>query len=229
MRMLLIRHAESIANREGRMSGSPLHHLAQTDLTDELTGEGATQAQRLGRSLAEVSWKPTHVYSSPFQRCTATATLLRAEQSSPPSIPLILDDRLREIENGILAGLTWPEARSRYPDLCQALESSLNWIPIPEAESPLDCHDRARSMIQDLHDRHGNHPDDRLWLISHGGILPYVIAAILGSDRTWGMNIPNLACFEFSSSNPREEWSAQEWHNTARWQIHRFGSRTEIQ
>ena len=241
VRILLFRHGESVGNRERRMPG-------RSD--DALTLQGKIQTQQLGQALADQSWIPTQVYTSPWVRSLQTAQILitqLTERANVATIPCIQDDRLGEINNGIFGGLTWSEAQSLDPQLCQTLESSLNWIPIPQAESPLACRYRARSFMTDLIDRHvpdhaqgdrvkADH-EDRIWIVSHGGFLPYLLSEILGCDRTWGMNIPNLGCFELSWQGghfphfpldlqecqpafPPE--LQQEYHNTARWQIHRF-------
>ena len=233
MRILLFRHGESIGNREQRMPG---HYQ------DSLTRPGKMQTQRLGQALVDQGWIPTQVYTSPAKRSLQTAEILMTQltaQIQPlQTIPCLQDDRLGEVNNGIFGDLTWSEAQARYPQLCQTLESSLNWMPIPQAESPLDCRDRARSFFTDFIHRHSqSQGDDRIWIISHGGFLPYLLGVILGCDRTWGMGIPNLGCFELSWQGghfphfpldlqecpPALSTEGQlEYHNTARWQIHRF-------
>ncbi|HEY9846058.1 MAG TPA: histidine phosphatase family protein, partial [Candidatus Caenarcaniphilales bacterium] len=100
-----------------------------------------------------------------------------------------------ELHNGILEGLTWSEAQTRYPSLCQALETSPEWLPIPGAEPLTQARDRALGFIQTLLSRHTN--TDQIWIITHGGILQFLIAALLGCDRVWGLSINATALFEF--------------------------------
>lgn len=215
MQLLWIRHAESIANQRGEMQG-------QAD--SALSERGRQQAIGLGRYLAEQSWSPSHVYSSPLGRAIATAAILietlRVVGNSDPVPAVIQEPDLQEISNGIFQGLTWAEAQLNYPHLCKQLESNLSWIPIPGAETLEQLHDRSQRFIQNLLKNHQN--DDRLWIISHAGILPYLMAALMRSDRVWGLTIPCTALFEF-------EFNLDYWHcgdhnryNTALWQLHRF-------
>ena len=122
----------------------------------ELSSTGRMQAEKLAHYLLAESWHPSHVYSSPLKRAAQTTEILlssfqlaplpatvsdlidpSAESSSTeieekcPAIAIQYADELKEFQNGILKGLTWPEARTRYPELCRRLEASPDWIQIP--------------------------------------------------------------------------------------------------
>lgn len=121
-----------------------------------------------------------------------------------------LDDRLQEINNGIFCGLTWTQAQQQYPGLCQQLLNSPDWVPIPQAETPQQCHDRAQAWIQTVTQLPSG---SQIWAITHGGILPYLWAAILGSDRTWGFTAAHTAYFELC-------WDGDRWQSTHSPHIH---------
>ncbi|MBD0335798.1 MAG: histidine phosphatase family protein, partial [Cyanobacteria bacterium Co-bin13] len=144
LKLLLIRHAESEGNREGRMAGWQ---------PTPLTAVGRQQAASLGQHLVDKSWQPTHIYCSPLLRSVETlqgvvaefgwalpesSALLRADKGAlltPLPVSLSWAEDLKEYQNGVFQGLTWAEAQQRYPDLCQQLESSQDWLPIPGAET----------------------------------------------------------------------------------------------
>ena len=155
LKLLFIRHGESTGNRAQRMSGHA---------TDRLTAQGQRQCQQLARHLYQQGWRPSHIYSSPLQRALdSVAELAKVWQwqlsgpTMPPVVPapsgapaqqltaaragdlpqLSIMPHLQEFDAGILTGLTWREAQQQYPDLCQALETSHDWVPIPHAETPL--------------------------------------------------------------------------------------------
>ncbi len=209
---MLMRHGESTGNREQRISGHK---------DDDLTTVGEQQVQQLAQVLNQTSWSPTHLYSSPLLRATRTADILRHSCSSPASpLPIQTLDCLREIDHGVLQGLTWVEAQHRYRKLCAALEASSTWIPIPEAESLQACRDRAHQFIQHLLQQHQN--SDRIWVVSHGGILQFLIAELLEMPRVWGLAIPPTALFEFELA--LEHWTTtdQNRHNPTLWKVCRF-------
>ena len=182
LEILLVRHGESEGNVSGVIQGQQEHPLSP---------QGHHQAQKLGKFLADYVWAPTHIYTSPLQRTFQTAAYCQPT----PKIPIQPRGELLEIHNGVLQGLTWTEAQAQYPQLCQKLENSLTWLPIPGAEAPISVFERAGSFVKWLLSHHRN--GDRLWLFSHGGIMQHLIAQFMGCDRVWGLEIPPTGLFEF--------------------------------
>lgn len=209
LQLLFMRHAQSMANAEGRMSGD--------DRSDRLSEVGWGQVRQLAHCLLRES-APSQVYTSPLQRARQTVEGLLANQAV--STPPIEWEDLREIGGGILAGLTWAEAQSRYPDLCRSLESSNTWIPIPQAESLQHCRDRAHRVVQKLLQSHQN--GDRVWVVTHGGFLQHLVAEVLGCDRSWRITIPPTGLFEFWIDCEHWQGADQNRFNPELWQIRRF-------
>jgi broad specificity phosphatase PhoE len=209
--LLFIRHAQSLGNGEGRMMGALLD--------DALSEVGIWQAQQLGQQLQ--SQPPTHVYCSPQQRARQTLAIVKEKMGqSLAEIPVQERAELREYHNGIVQGLTWAEAIDRHRELCHRLESSLTWIPIPEAEPLQQGRDRAQRFMQAL--LHTHRDGDRVWIISHSWILQQMIAVLLGGDRTWGLPVDYTGLFEFQLW--RCHWDCQDenrW-NTELWKLVRF-------
>lgn len=234
LKLLFIRHAQSIGNQEKRMQGHG---------SFELSVLGQQQAEKLARRLVAEGWHPTHVYSSPLKRAAQTTeilmqqlataalpaavsdlidsdTLTDAAESSHPPLQVQYADELREFQNGIFQGLTWDEAVEQYPDFCQKLEGSPDWIPIPGAESLQAARDRAERFIQHVLHTHRN--GHQLWVITHSWILQHLVAALLGSDRSWRLRASNTALFEFWIDQSRWTRLDQNRFNTDLWQIRRF-------
>lgn len=236
LKLLFIRHAQSIGNIEKRMQGHGDY---------ELSPLGRQQSESLAKTLRTESWRPSHVYTSPLKRAVQTTEILlsyfqvphlpaavsdlidpdsetpiEADEPSPKTIPVEHAEELKEFQNGIFQGLTWGEAQTRYPDLCRKLESSPDWIPIPEAETLYDARDRAKRFLDRIMQRHRD--GDQLWIVSHSWILQHLIAQLLGSDRSWRLRAHNTALFEFWIDRSRWELQNQNRFNTDLWQIRRF-------
>jgi broad specificity phosphatase PhoE len=222
MKLLWIRHAESVGNRERRLP---------TLMPDPLTDLGKEQAQQLALYLQRRSWVPTHLYSSPLQRTMQTAeilqqSLMRRSVTNAQAIELRIHSQLQEIHQGILAGLTWAEAQAEHPALCQRLESTLELLTIPGAELPEQVQQRTENFLQTLFVDHQN--QDRLWLVTHGGVLLYFLANLLGSPRVWGLTVPNTSLFEFELD--RERWDEPEQYcNSSLWRIGHFNATPHLQ
>src|SRR5574342_920034 len=107
VRLLLIRHAESRGNHEGRLQGRKEFPL---------TERGVRQAELLAERLQ--SQGVAALYSSPIRRAhdTALATATVA------GLAVIPEPRLQEYDFGEqLSGLTWQEIRDQHPEIIEAL------------------------------------------------------------------------------------------------------------
>ena len=234
LKLLFIRHAQSTGNMEKRMQGHGEFPLSAL---------GVQQTEKLAQRLLEEGWLPTHVYSSPLRRAAQTAQILVDavqtaplpaavsdlidatvetpwDEETPPPIAIAYADELKEFQNGIFQGLTWAEAMAQYPELCQALEASPDWLLIPGAETLADARSRAGQFIQRLLQTH--HNGDRVWIVTHSWILQHLIAELMSSDRSLRLRASNTALFEFWIDRDRWERSDQNRFNTDLWQVRRF-------
>ncbi len=247
MQILLMRHGETWENREQRMQGRRdgdrrshnTDHPSTSHPPTELSPHGQQQVIALGnrlknrlgtqpRATSAIELKPSiQIYASPLHRSRETVTLLQATcDLAETQAKIRYDDRLAEIDLGILSGLTWAEAEIQHPKLCHTLLTQLEHHPIPQAESPEQCRQRAERFIQDLWLE--STELSQVWIITHAGILAHLVAAILGSDRTWGMAIAPTALFDFRLNH--DHWPTQtERLNTALWSINHFNDTAHLQ
>ena len=239
LKLLLIRHAESLGNVQKIMEGQ-----ASTALSEM----GQAQARRLGLALRASSDSPTHLYSSSLLRAKQTAAaiayalsqkdVLAPKNSHPLAIsnslsnapfPIQETAALQEIHPGIFQGLTWAQAEATYPDLCAHLMTTLTWQPIPQAETPLAARNRAKLWVQHILD--GHKAGDVIWAVSHEGFMQHLVSVVMGCDRTWQMRIAHTAIFEFWLSYPAidtsvasSDWPPCDRFNSAFWMLRRFNS-----
>ncbi|RZM82500.1 histidine phosphatase family protein [Leptolyngbya iicbica] len=246
LKLLLLRHGESTSNRDRRMAG-------QDDAP--LTALGVQQCQQLATWLYDQGWQPSHIYSSPLRRAVESTTVLLhpwqwqlpdsqgveatptassrawrnlslAARGEHPPPRFCYAAELQEFQAGILTGLTWTEAQQRYPDLCEALVTSLDWLPIPQAETPRQGRRRAEAFVAQLLVQHRN--GDAVWVMAHQWILEHLIAALMGSDRTWQISMGNTALFEFWLDCDRWSQTGMARHTSTLWQIQRFNERPHL-
>jgi len=193
MRLIFVRHAESLANLEGRYQGRDDYDLSDT---------GRQQAELLSKRFSLGKLPPTQVYSSPLSRTMETAKI--ACRNWTVEIEPWLD--LIEYDVGVFTGLTWPEIVSRYPQLAEDFQQSRDWDLVDHVEPVNQRHNRAIKVIETIIERHSD--NDVVLCFSHGGFLQHVISALLGTDRTWGIPVRNTAVFDFTLD--KQFWSAQD-------------------
>jgi probable phosphoglycerate mutase len=149
--LTLIRHAESagnVANDSAIRAGLAELDLAQRDMDVPLSPLGQEQASALGAWFATRP-APAAVLCSPYKRAVDTARLamIRGEVGCE----VILDERLREREFGILDRLTKRGIEERFPEqaAARAFVGKFFHRP-PGGESWADVAGRVRSVVTDL-------------------------------------------------------------------------------
>jgi broad specificity phosphatase PhoE len=141
MRLILARHGETAANRDGLGLG-----LQDIPLTEK----GVQQAEALAETLADL--KVDAVYSSPLRRAMDTAQAI----ASRHGLEVVADEGLTEMDVGDLDGLTFEEMRARYPEfLSRWLGEEAGTLRMPGGSECLqDVQDRARDAVRRIAQRH---------------------------------------------------------------------------
>jgi probable phosphoglycerate mutase len=161
--LLLIRHAESMWNAEGRIQGWADPPLSET---------GLDQARKLAQRLVADGHAIAAIYSSPLLRAWQTAEQL----GQAVGLPVQTDDRLKENDVGQLTGLTGPEVEQRFPEWVTARRASLEWVPPPEGEVWDHFVSRAVAVMSDIVAKHSG---QTVAVVSHGGTLGVYLAHLL--------------------------------------------------
>jgi 2,3-bisphosphoglycerate-dependent phosphoglycerate mutase len=115
-----VRHGESVgnvANDAARKAKALRLDIDVNDSTVELTDVGSEQAIAFGKWSGDQPRDrlPTHVAVSPYARARETARLI-LETSGLETLPLTVDERLRDREQGVLDRMTGAGLRSQFPD-----------------------------------------------------------------------------------------------------------------
>jgi 2,3-bisphosphoglycerate-dependent phosphoglycerate mutase len=156
-RLLLFRHAESSGNvaRDAAESGGRAWiEIADRDMDVGLSERGIEQARAVGEWLGRSdSPTPDVIIASPYRRAADTATV--ALEASALSVPMVLDERLREREFGVLDRLTKQGILERYPEEAEARSrvGKFYYRP-PSGESWCDVALRVRSAIDTIAREH---------------------------------------------------------------------------
>lgn len=162
--LLLIRHGETLWNRERRFQGF-------ADIP--LSPEGEEQARGLARTLRGVPL--AGVYCSDLVRAKGTAEIIAREQG----VGVRPDARLREVNQGSLEGKSIEDLLRDYPGLLERWMVEPADIQMPEGESLRSAQSRAWEAIQEILDRH---PDGTVAVVGHNLCLLAVICRVIGLD-----------------------------------------------
>lgn len=168
--ILLIRHPETEGNVDGRLMGRN---------SSPFTGRGLLQARRLPKKIA--LFDPDAIWSSPLERAHVVAK--RAARIC--RCPLIVDERLIELDFGDAEGLTFEEiAEAGIVFNFRSREEPV----APGGESRAAIEARSAAVCDELVAQGG-----RFAVVAHGGVVRASIIHLLGlpSDAIWAFHIHN--------------------------------------
>lgn len=172
-RIFLVRHGETLANREFRYVGAR---------NDALSERGEEQAKLLGEALA--TFPIAAVYSSPLQRAYHSALPIAASHG----LEVQIQDALIEGNFGTWEGLSRAEVLDRSPldnQLLRAWEADPTMSP-PEGESFAALQIRVCALVEHLAVAH---PGQSIVLVSHVGPIKTLLCTALGAPLTSIFNI----------------------------------------
>ena len=183
--VVVIRHAETFGNVEGRFCGH-----SET----ELTPLGVLQAKALGRRLMGQQFD--HAYSSDLSRALDTARHALEHHHKP--IEPLLDPRLREMYYGDWESLAYTELNKTQAEALRAWFTGKSFSP-PGGESLQDVRDRTAEAIRELVSKHSG---ERLIVVSHGQAIGALVAELLQVplESTWSFGVANTAITRLSFS-----------------------------
>lgn len=169
-RVLIVRHPETEANTDGRLVGRG---------ATPYTAEGRSQLGRLPHEV--LAFGPSEVWTSPLER----AYVLGKAAAEHCGCPLVVDERLVEIDFGLAEGLTFAEVAEQG----LRFEYANPEAPVaPQGESRGDVLRRAGDVAEALVARSG-----RIAVVTHGGVFRALMVRLLGlaSNDIWAFHIRN--------------------------------------
>jgi broad specificity phosphatase PhoE len=170
MELLLVRHGESTANvarEQAELDGSDVITVEGRDADVTLSDLGRRQSAALGdwlRTRPELWFEAA--WCSPYARARETAKIML--DVAGRSVPLRIDERLRDKELGILDALTVQGVRHRFPeeDLRRRRLGKF-YYRAPGGESSADVALRARSVLANIEQLH----TERVLIVTHDAVV----------------------------------------------------------
>ncbi|HDQ04380.1 MAG TPA: histidine phosphatase family protein [Deltaproteobacteria bacterium] len=175
MKLILIRHGETLWNKEGRVQGT-------SDI--ELSDIGMNQAGLLASSL-----KNQHIeaiYSSPLKRALQTAQIINEFHS----LQIHTYKELMEMDQGIFEGLSFKELMNDKKDFLKKWIADPASVKMPKGESLTELQDRAWRIVEHIISQGKN-----ALVVSHN----FTIAAILCRLRDISLSQFRSTCVDTAS------------------------------
>ena len=173
----LVRHGESagnVAREAADATGLDVIDIDVRDVDVPLSPLGERQAAALGKWFGEMprEARPNVVLSSPYKRALETAHIIREHahlDALDPANPVIVDERLREKEFGVLDRLTKRGIQSMHPDQAEFRRMLGKFYHRPPGgESWTDVILRLRSGIEMIS---REYCDERVLVVAHSVVV----------------------------------------------------------
>ena len=200
--------------------------IAGRDVDVPLSAAGETQARALGRWFAAhpEDQRPTVVLVSPYLRSRHTASLIEAAGGLSRPSTVIVDERLREKEFGILDRLTRIGVEQRFPEQAE-MRARLGkfYHRPPGGESWCDVILRLRSVLDTISLHHSG-PGRRVLVVAHQVIVlcfRYLLESldeeqILAIDRAGDVANCGVTAYDLhGAATPRHGLTLREYNFVA--------------
>ena len=184
-KLILVRHGESELNIENIFFGH---------LDPKLTKKGQEQALKTKKILSNIDYKK--ICSSPLKRAVETANIINTKKNN-----LNLIDELKELNFGILEGLTYEEILKKYPE--DAIKWKENWqtYDYQTGESVEQLQKRCVDFVESLELSDGN-----IVAVCHWGVINCILSYYFsgGLDGYWKFspNYAGIIVIEFTDGYP---------------------------
>ena len=174
MRIYIVRHGETEANKQGYVQG-------WTDVP--LNENGRILAELTGRGIKGIRFD--HCFSSPLSRARETAEILLRESGN--SVSVSFDERIKEMNFGSFEGMS-----VRDEQVAQFLKDPVVDFKIPGGESIQEVMKRTQEFLKELIAK----DDDKTYLVStHGCALRAMLNFLYeNQDDYWHGHIPYNCC-----------------------------------
>ena len=162
MRLIIVRHGETLWNRENKLQG-------QTDIP--ISKKGLQQSKMLAKRLKNESIDV--IYTSRLKRAIRTAQEIKKFHKN---VRLIKEKGLNEMSWGIWEGLKLDYIKKRYGNLYEKRENNKFNFRIPKGESPKILKSRLKGILNSIIELNEN---KTVLIVGHGGVNRTILGILL--------------------------------------------------
>jgi broad specificity phosphatase PhoE len=141
------------------------------------------------------------IYISSYQRTGQTIEFV-AEQSG---LTPFVDERLNEIDNGLIEGMTDAAIQERYPEVWRGFRQRSADFRFPGGETGEEA---CRRIADFLEEKRKTHADENIVIVSHEGLIRLLVCHILGLPVyvRWNFQVDFCGIMEISYQADFRTW-----------------------
>jgi probable phosphoglycerate mutase len=158
----IIRHAHK---EKGDFYNPRLRHRDQP-----ISQKGREESRKLWSYLCDKNISA--IYVSSYQRTAQTIEFVARQLGIAP----IIDERLNEIDNGLLDNMSEQEVQERYPDFWQLYQARTADFRFPGGETGAEACRRIAGFLEEKRQAHGT---ENIAVVSHEGLIRQLMCHIM--------------------------------------------------
>ncbi|WP_045027873.1 histidine phosphatase family protein [Draconibacterium sediminis] len=189
----IIRHGETVWNRQKRIQGQR---------NSKLSENGITQAELVAEALGKREFDV--LISSDLQRAVETANIINKQLVLPHEY----NANLRERSFGIFEGKNFAEIEEKYPEEYRRYKERDPGFVVPGGESIEQMYKRVISEIEAIALKF---KDQKVLIVAHGLVLEMMMYKTfnlkLDEPRAFSINNSSISSFYIEGDN----WFLKEW------------------
>ncbi len=150
-----------------------LQHRCQGSSDRDLSAVGVRQAEAIAVLLRAENLSA--IYASDLKRARHTAEVI----SQPHNLPVLIEEKIRELDHGKLEGLTFNEIRDNFGEFLTRWRSEPAELQVPGGERLSDVAERAWAGLNQIVKRHAR--ADNIVVVSHNFPIVGIVCRITGT------------------------------------------------
>ena len=170
MKLILVRHGETLSNRENRVQG-----ITNTELSDY----GRMQVEKLAESLKNIPIEV--IMSSPLKRAYQTAMAIGKFHTAAIEIA----DNLQEMDHGDFENVSIEELKKTHLPFVKQWFHNPASVAMPNGESLHDVQLRAWGAIEKIIEKQNN----TVLVVSHGMTIMTILSKIRNMDLSFAKEV----------------------------------------
>jgi len=164
LQIVLVRHGATDWNLQHRCQGASDRDLSEV---------GLRQAEAIALSLRGENLSA--IYASDLKRARHTAEVI----GQPHGLPVLIEEKIRELDHGKLEGLTFNEIKANYGEFLTRWRSEPAELQVPGGERLIDVAERAWAGLNQIVERHAD--ADNIVVVSHNFPIVGIVCRITGT------------------------------------------------
>jgi broad specificity phosphatase PhoE len=187
----IIRHADK---EPGDFYNPRLRHQDQP-----ISQKGRLEAQKLCSFF--VAKPVSRIYVSAYQRTWQTIQALAEQLHLTP----VIDERLNEIDNGLIDGMSEAEMQQTYPDTWKAFIGRTADFRFPEGETGEEA---QRRIVGFLEESRQMLDDENIILVSHDGLIRLLMCYLMKLPvyQRWNFQVDTCGITEVTYQPDYKAW-----------------------